>query len=127
MASQTDTDVAVLSKPEAAPTPYRFDALDEWLLATLDSNDPINLRHAELTGWADAAGFKNIDLRNLSDDSWVMRFTPGTSACTTAADAERLVGFIARACRCRIEPHQMVTIMLGDQIAGRFTLQPYDG
>ena len=89
-------------------------------------NDPVELRRNDLRGWAEAAGFVEIDVRNLGQpDAWEMRFDRGTNAeCTTAAEAERWFGYIARGCQCQFEPGQFVAIVAGNQIAARFKLQP---
>jgi hypothetical protein len=96
----------------------------------LRSGDPddnaCELRRHELRGWAEAAGFQNIDVRNLGQpDAWEMRFDRGTNAeCTTAAEAKRWLGFVARGCGCRFESGQFVAIVDGERTAARFRLQP---
>jgi hypothetical protein len=92
----------------------------------LQLDAPITLRRNDLRGWGEAAGFENIDVRNLGEpDAWEMRFSRGTNTeCTTAAEAERWLGYIARGCQCQIEPGQFVAIVEGDRIAARFRLQP---
>ena len=88
--------------------------------------DPMELRRSELRGWAEAAGFESIDVRNLGNASaWEMRFDRGTNAeCTTAAEAERWLGYVARGCGCQFEPGEFVAIVEGTRIAARFRLQP---
>lgn len=111
--------------PDTCLDPDDFDAKD-WIMRNIYPDDPMELRRNELRGWAEAAGFQNIDVRNLGvPDFWEMRFDRGTNAeCTTAAEAEGWIGYIARGCQCQIEPGQFVAIVAGDQIAARFRLQP---
>ena len=105
--------------------PDDFDCM-EWIMRNIQLNDPIDLRRNELHGWAEAAGFENVDVRNLGDlAGWELRFDRGTNDdCTTAADAERWVGYIARGCGYQFEPGQFVAIVQGEQVAVRFRLQP---
>jgi hypothetical protein len=130
MACKHNIDIQPLDPPEPEKAPDAFDDLDadhiDWILRNLELDDPVELRRHDLRGWAEAAGFQNIDVGNLGEpDYWEMRCNRGTNAeCTTAAEAERWVGFIARGCGCRIEPGQFVAIVHGDQFAARFRLQP---
>ena len=96
------------------------------ILRDLEWDDPVELRRSDLRGWAEAAGFANVDVRNLGTvDFWEVRCGRGTNdECNNATEAERLFGFIARGCGCRIEPGQFVAIVQDDQIAARFRLQP---
>ena len=112
--------------------PDQFDDLDldadhiDWIMRNLERDDPVERRRNDLRGWAEAAGFVEIDVRNLGEpDFWEMRFHRGANAeCRTAAEAERWLGYVARGCRCRIEPGQFVAIVQCDQVAARFRLQP---
>ncbi len=89
-------------------------------------DDPLELRRNDLRGWAEAAGFQDVDVGNLGEpDFWEMRFNRGANAeCATAAEAERWVRYIARGCQCQIAVDQFVAIVDGDWIAARFRLQP---
>ena len=83
-------------------------------------DDPVELRRNDLRGWAEAVGFEEVDVRNLDEpDFWELRWTRGNRRCGTAPEAEQLISFIARSCRCRIEPGQLVAIVGGDRIAAR--------
>jgi hypothetical protein len=118
--AQPDTGLS----PDPVDDP-NFDA-KEWIMQRIYPEDPVELRRNDLRGWAEAAGFVDVDVRNLGDlNGWEMRFGRGNNAeCRTAAEAERWVGYIARGCECQIVPGQFVAIVQGDQIAARFRLQP---
>ena len=126
MATERNTQVLICEQPEADRAPYQFDDLDEWILQNARVDDPVELRRNDLRGWTEAAGFADIDVRNLGQPGfWEMRFSRGTNTeCTTAAEAERWFGYIARGCQCQIEPGQFVAIVEGERIAARFRLQP---
>ena len=102
------------------------DALFDWLTHNIELDDAVTLRRNDLIGWAEAAGFEDIDVQNLGEaDFWEMRFNRGRNAeCTTPAEVERWIGHLARGCRCRIVPSQFIAIVQGNQIATRFRLQP---
>ena len=94
-------------------------------MQNVSPDDPITLRRADLLDWAQAAGFQNIDVRHLGDnDYWEMRFACGDGGCNTPAEVERVIGFNARGCRCRIAPGQFVAVVMNNQAAARFRLQP---
>jgi hypothetical protein len=120
------------AQPDAFPPPTPVvdddDRLDikDWIMRNIQLNDPIELRRNDLRGWAEAAGFADIDVRNLGDlTAWELRFNRGTNTeCNTADEAEHWLGHIARGCECQIVPGQFVAIMDGDRIAARFRLQP---
>jgi hypothetical protein len=103
MAALRNEPNPALTGTDADREPYQFDALDEWILQNARVDDPVELRRNDLHGWAEAAGFSDIDVRNLGQpDFWEMRFSRGTNTeCTTAAEAERWFGYIARGCQCR--------------------------
>lgn len=111
--------------PDAVNDPDDFDPKD-WIMRNIYLNDPVELRRNELRGWAEAAGFQNIDVGNLGEpDFWEMRFNRGTNTeCTTAAEAERWFGYIAGECQRQIVTDQFVAIVDGDRIAARFRLRP---
>ena len=98
----------------------------DWIMRNIHLNDPVELRHNELRGWTEAAGFVDVDVRNLgAPDFWEMRFNRGTNAeCTTAAEVERWFSNLAIEHECQIAPGQFVAIVQGDQTAARFRLQP---
>jgi hypothetical protein len=83
-------------------------------------------RRNDFMEWAGAAGFDNIEMRDLdAHDCWEFRCNRGTNAeCTTAAQVERWLGFVARGARCHFPPGQFVAIVDGDSIAARFRLEP---
>ena len=116
------SDVGLLSNSSDDPN---FDAKD-WIMRNIYPDDPMELRRNDLRSWGEAAGFTNVDVRNLGQpDAWEMRFDRGTNAkCTTAIEAERWVGYIARGCQCQFEPGQFVALVVGNRIAARFKLQP---
>jgi hypothetical protein len=130
MASKHDIDIQPLDSLEPEKLPDAFDDLDadhiDWILRNLELDDPVELRRHDLRGWAEAAGFQDVDVRNLGQpDAWEMRCNRGTNAeCTTAAEAERWFGYVARGCQCQIAVDQFVAIVDGDRIAARFRLQP---
>jgi hypothetical protein len=101
-----------------------FDAKD-WIMRNIHLNDPVELRRNDLRGWAEAAGFTDVDVRNLGEpDFWEMRFNRGTNPeCTTAAGVGRWFGELAIQHDCRIAPDQFVAIVEGDRIAARFKLR----
>jgi len=111
-------------RPAALNGPDDFDIKD-WIMRNIFLNDPVELRRNDLRGWAEAAGFADVDVGNLGQpDFWEMRFNRGRNTeCTTAAEAERWLGYIAHGCGCRIEQDQFVALVRGDQIAARFRLQ----
>lgn len=111
--------------PDACLDPDDFDAKD-WIMQRIYPDDPLELRRNDLRGWAEAAGFQDVDVGNLGEpDFWEMRFNRGANAeCATAAEAERWVRYIARGCQCQIAVDQFVAIVDGDWIAARFRLQP---
>ncbi len=115
-------DVGLSSDPVDDPN---FDAKG-WIMQRIYPDDPVELRRNDLRGWAEAAHFENVDVRNLGEpDFWEMRFNRGTNAhCATAAEAEYWLGCIVRECECQFVPGQFVAIVQGDQIAARFRLQP---
>ena len=80
----------------------------------------------EFRGWAGADGFEKIELCYLGEgDGWEFRCNRGTNAeCTTAAQAERWLGFVARGCGCQFSPGHFIAIVEGDSIAARFRLEP---
>lgn len=84
--AQSDSDLT----PAAIADPDVFD-IREWVLRNIQLNDPVELCRNELRSWAEAAGFENIDVRNLGDlAGWELRLNRGTNTeCTTAAEAER--------------------------------------
>jgi len=126
MAARRKKLQSTCSEPDADRQHYQFDDLDEWILQNARVDDPVELRRNDLRGWTEAAGFADIDVRNLGQPGfWEMRFSRGTNTeCTTAAEAERWFGYIARGCQCQIEPGQFVAIVEGERIAARFRLQP---
>jgi hypothetical protein len=69
--------------------------------------------HDELRGWAEAASFEDLDVRNLGDpNGWELRLDRSLIAeYTTAAEAERWFGNIAREYGRQIEPRQIVAIV----------------
>ena len=87
---------------------------------------PMVARRNEFIGWAEAAGFVNIEMRDLDEhDCWEFRCSRGTNAeCTTPFQAERWLGFVARGCGCWVAPGQFIAIVDGDAIAARFRLEP---
>lgn len=111
---------------DADRQPYQFDALDRLILETARVDDPVELRRNELRGWSEAAGFVEVDVRNLGQpDLWEMRFNRGTNPdCNTAAEVDRWFSDLADEHDCQIAPDQFVAIVDGDRIAARFRLQP---
>ena len=95
-------------------------------MRNIQLNDPVELRRNDLRGWAEAAGFQSVDVRNLGDiDGWEIRFIRGTNTeCNTAAEVERWLGYIARGCGCQFVPGHFVAIVGDNLIAARFRLQP---
>jgi hypothetical protein len=83
-------------------------------------------RRNDFVEWAGAAGFDNIEMRDLDEhDCWEFRCNRGTNAeCTTPTQAERWLGFVARGAGCRFVPGQFIAIVDGDSIAARFRLEP---
>lgn len=119
----TEPDAGV--PPDVSNDPDDFDPKD-WIMQRIYPDDPMELRRNDLRGWSEAAGFVDIDVRNLGEpDAWEMRFNRGANAeCVNAAEAERWLGFIARGCRCQFVPGRFVAIVDGDRIAARFSLEP---
>jgi hypothetical protein len=99
-------------------------ALFECLVKNLELDGPVALRRNELRVWAEAAGFADVDVRNLGEPNfWEMRFNRGTNReCTTAAEVERWFGILADEHQYQIAPDQFVAIVEGDRIAARFRL-----
>jgi len=103
------------------------DVLDikEWVMTNIELNDPIELRRNNLRNEAEAAGFADIDVRNLGNiDGWEMRFNRGGNQCATAAEAEVLLNRIVYFCGWRIDPARFVAIVDGEGGAARFWLEP---
>jgi hypothetical protein len=84
------------------------------------------IRRNEFIQWAEAAGFEDIEMRDLGEhDFWEFRCSRGTNAeCTTPAQVERWLGFVARGVGCQFPPCQFIAIVDGDSIAARFRLEP---
>jgi hypothetical protein len=101
-------------------------ALFERLVKNLELDDPVALRRNELRVWAEAAGFADVDVRNLGEANfWEMRCNRGTNReCATAAEVERGFGILADEHQYQIAPDQFVAIVEGDRIAARFRLTP---
>ena len=122
--------ITAYAQPDVGLPPDPVNAADlalfEWIMRNIELDDPIALRRNDLQGWAEAAGFEDIDAQNLGEaDFWEMRFNRGRNAeRTTPAEVERWIGHLARGCRCRVVPGQFVAIVQGNQIAARFRLQP---
>jgi len=112
--------------PAAVVDPNDDFDIREWVLRNIQLNDPVELRRNDLRSWAEAAGFADIDVRNLGDlDGWEMRFNRGTNTeYSNVVEVERFLGYIARGCQCQIMPGQFVALVHGDRIAARFRLQP---
>ena len=102
-----------------------FDWMD-WILNIDFLPAPMVARRNQFVEWAGAAGFVNIELLYLDEyDTWVFRCNRGTNAeCTSAAQAERWLGFVARGCGCQFIQGQCIAIVDGDSIAARFRLEP---
>ncbi len=97
----------------------------QWVMRNIHVDDPVELRRNDLRGWAEAAGFADVDVGNLGEpDFWEVRCRRGTNReCGTAAEAERWIGYIIRGCGGRIDRHQIVVLVIGDRIAARFRLE----
>lgn len=119
--AQADTGLPPVVKDDSDD----FDVKD-WIMRNIFPDDPVELRRTDLRGWAESAGFQNIDVGNLGEpDFWQMRFNRGANdECTTAAQIKRWIRFIARGCQCQIAQGQFVVILEGDRIAAQFRLQP---
>ena len=122
--------ITAYAQPDVGLPPDPVNAADlalfEWIMRNIELDDAIALRRNDLQGWAEEAGFQDIDVRHLGEaEFWEMRFNRGRNAeCTTAAEAERWLSYIARGCQCQIVPGQFIAIVAGDHIAARFRLQP---
>lgn len=88
--------------------------------------EPLFARRNAFIEWAGAAGFTNLEMRYLGEnDDWEFRCSRGTNGeCTTAAQVERCLGFVARGAGCQFHPGQFIAIIVGDSIAARFRLEP---
>jgi len=94
---------------------------------TLDFlSEPLVALRNEFVEWAGAAGFENIEMRNLGEHGfWEFRCSQGTNAeCATPCQVERWLGFVARGAGCHFPPGQFIAIVDGDSIAARFRLEP---
>ena len=97
-----------------------------WMMSLDFLPPPLVARRNNFVEWAGAAGFVNIEMRDLDRHSvWEFRCQRGTNAqCTTAAQAERWLGNVARGCGCQFVAGQFIAIVEGDRIAARFRLEP---
>jgi hypothetical protein len=102
-----------------------YDWMD-WVMTLEFLPEALVLRRNEFVEWAGAAGFENIEMSGLDEhDCWEFRCTRGTNAeCTSAAQVERCLGFVARGARRQFHPGQFIAIADGDSIAARFRLEP---
>jgi hypothetical protein len=98
----------------------------KWIMTLDFLAEPLVTLRNEFIEWAGGAGFQNIEMRHLGEnDDWEFRCKRGTNAeCTTAAQVERWLGFVARGARCQFPPGHFVAIVDGDSIAARFLLEP---
>jgi len=87
--------------------------------------EPLVIRRNEFIEWAGAAGFVNIEMRDLDEpDFWEFRCCRGTNGeCATPAQAERCLGFVARGAGCQFAQGQFIAIVDGESIAARFRLE----
>jgi len=102
-----------------------FDVM-AWVMTIDFLPEPLLTRRSDFVEWAGAAGFENIEMRDLDEhDCWEFRCNRGTNEeCTTAYQVERWLGFVARGARCQFHPGQFIAIVDGDSIAARFQLEP---
>ena len=94
---------------------------------TLDFLPPDEvIRRNEFVEWAGAAGFTNIQMRDLDEHKcWEFRCRRGTNAeCTTPRQVERQLEFVARGAGYQFSPGQFIAIVDGVSIAARFRLEP---
>ena len=97
-----------------------------WIMSLDFLPEALVARRNDFVEWAGGAGFENIEMRHLGEnDDWEFRCNRGPNAeCTTAAQVERWLGFVARGARCQFPPGQFIAIVDGDSIAARFRLEP---
>jgi len=88
--------------------------------------EPLVIRRNEFVEWAGAAGFTNIQMRDLDEHHcWEFRCSRGTNAeCATLRQVERQLEFVARGAGYQFSPGQFIAIVDGDSIAARFRLEP---
>jgi hypothetical protein len=116
----------------AAATRYDdpFDDPDFDIMAWINTLDflpeSLVIRRHEFIEWAGAAGFVDIEMRDLDEpDFWELRCKRGTNAeCTTPCQIERCLGFVARGAGCQFSPGQFIALVIGESIAARFRLEP---
>jgi hypothetical protein len=119
-----------ITPAEAVRSDKPFDDPDFDIMAwinTLDFLPPAEVvRRNEFVEWAGAAGFVNIEMRDLDEHQcWEFRCNRGTNAeCTTPRQVERRLEFVARGAGCQFTPGQFIAILVGDSIAARFRLEP---
>ena len=97
-----------------------------WIMTIDFLPEALVARRSDFVEWAGAAGFENIEMCDLDEYAcWEFRCNRGTSAqCTTPAQVERWLGFVARGAGCQFPPGQFITIVDGKSIAARFQLEP---
>lgn len=119
-----------IARPAAggATDPFEDENFDimAWIMTIDFLPEPLVARRNDFMEWAGAAGFENIEMRDLDEhECWEFRCSRGTNAeCTTPSQAERWLGFVARGAGCRFPPGQFIAIVEGDSIAARFRLEP---
>ena len=129
-----DSGLATNRNPDDRATAIRYaDPLDdpdfdvmEWIMTIDFLPEPLVVRRNDFMEWAAAAGFENIEMRDLDEhEVWEFRCNRGTNAeSTTPSQAERWLGFVARGAGCQFPPGQFIAIVDGDSIAARFRLEP---
>ncbi len=121
--SHTAANGASAADPEDAPD--FCERFLEQMVESLQQDDPVFVRRRDLLEWSSAAGFEHVELSNLGDDCWEIRFRRGTNTqCVNVAEVERWLGCVARGCGCRLEPGQFLALVLGDRVAARMKLRP---
>lgn len=125
MTNPNPDDPAVAGRSDDPLDDPNFDVMG-WIMSIDFLPESLVARRNEFMEWAGAAGFENIEMRHLGeDDNWEFRCNRGTNAeCTSATQAERWLGFVARGAGCQFPPGQFIAIVHGDSIAARFRLEP---
>jgi hypothetical protein len=97
-----------------------------WIATINFLPEPLVVLRNEFVEWAGAAGFESIEMRHLDEgDCWEFRCRRGTNEeCTSPAEVECWLGYVARGCGCRIVPGQFIAITDRHSIAARFRLEP---
>ena len=118
-----------ITPAEAVRSDKPFDDPDFDIMAwinTLDFLPPAEVvRRNEFVEWAGAAGFVNIEMRDLDEHQcWEFRCNRGTNAeCTTPRQVKRRLEFVAGRAGCQFHLGQFIAIVDGDSIAARFRLE----